>query len=78
MRSLGAPVAGVRAQGATSPFDGVTVGLGGAQMGCVGAVQLARSVGAWSAKVGTGPIDVLVSVAQSIRCGSRADALCAV
>jgi hypothetical protein len=58
MRSLGAPVAGVRAQGATSSFGGVTVGLSGAQTGCEGVV------GRKSLELGTGPIDWSVSVAQ--------------
>ena len=44
--SLDAPVAEVCAQGATSPFDRVTVGLGSAQMGCEGVTGLASGWGA--------------------------------
>jgi hypothetical protein len=59
MRSLGAPVVGVRARGATSSFDGVTVGLGDAQTSCEGVV------GRKSVTQGTGPIDSSMLVAQS-------------
>jgi hypothetical protein len=40
VRSVGAPIAGVHTPGATSPFDGVTVGLGGVQTGCEGVTGL--------------------------------------
>jgi len=55
-------VAGVGSTGvgsvATSPFGGVTVGLGGVEMGCKGVVG-------WKLlALGTGPIDSLMSVAQ--------------
>jgi hypothetical protein len=56
---VGASVAGVHALGATSPFDGVTVGLGGVQTGC-GVVVVRKSL-----TLGTGPIDLSLSFAQS-------------
>ena len=76
---VGTSVAGVRARGATSPFDGVTVGLGGMQTGCAGVTRLSGGRGArlglakedWgfvgrkSLGLGTGPIDVSTLVAQS-------------
>ena len=57
---VGASVAGVCALGATSPFNGVTVGLG--RSGCEGVV------GRKSIALGTGPIDMSMLVAQSNRC----------
>jgi len=79
--SAGAPVAGVRARSATSPFDGVTVGLGGVQTSWEGVLGLSgrRGVGLVLTKgdgglverkslaLGTGPIDESMSVAQSNR-----------
>ena len=47
--SLDVPVVGVHAQGATSPFDGVTVGLGGSQTSCGGVARLASR---WGAGIG--------------------------
>jgi hypothetical protein len=49
MQSLDVPIVGVHAQGATSSFGGVTVGLGGAQTGCEGLVGLS---GRWGAGLG--------------------------
>jgi hypothetical protein len=43
---VGASVAGLRALGATSPFDGVTVGLGVVRTGCEGVTRLAGRCGA--------------------------------
>ena len=43
---VGASVVGVRARGATSPFDGVTVRLGGVQTGWAGVTGLASGQGA--------------------------------
>jgi hypothetical protein len=87
----GAPVAGVRACSATSPFDGVTVGLGGVQTCWEGVLGLSGRRGAglvltkgngglveWkSLALGTGPIDPSVSIAQSNRHGSCGVTLCA-
>jgi hypothetical protein len=58
---VGACVAGVCARGATSPLDGVTVGLDGVQTDCEGVL------GRNSLALGTGPIDSSSLVAQSIR-----------
>ena len=52
-------VVGVRTVGAASPFDGVTVGLGGVQTGCEGVA------GRKSLTLGTGLIDVSMLFAQS-------------
>jgi hypothetical protein len=59
--SLVAPVAGVRAQGATSLLDRVTVGLGGVQMGWAGVNGLAsrRGAGMGLAKGDGGLLDLL-------------------
>jgi hypothetical protein len=87
VQSVGAPIAGVRARGAigaTSPFDEVTVGLGGARTGCGGVTGLSGGrgvgmgfaegdgglVGRKSLGLGTGPIDVSMFVAQSNRARS--------
>jgi hypothetical protein len=56
---VGTRVVGVRTVGAASPFDGVTVGLGGVQTGCEGVV------GRKSLTLGTGPIDVSMLFTQS-------------
>jgi hypothetical protein len=53
-----APVGGVCACGATSLFDGVMVGLGGAQTGCVDVV------GWKSLTLGTGLIDLSLLFTQ--------------
>jgi len=55
---VGTRVARVRTLGATSLFDGVTVGLVGAQKGCNG--MLGRN----SLALGTGPGDSLMLVAS--------------
>jgi hypothetical protein len=81
---VGASVVGVRVRSATSPFRWVTMGLGGVQTGWAGVTGLASGQGAGvglakgdqalverkSLVVGTGPMEVLVSVAQSIRARS--------
>ena len=86
---VGASVVGVRAQGATSQFDGVTVGLGGMQAGCEGETGLSSKRGAGSGfargdggfvgrnslALGMGPIDESMSVAQSNRACSRGTGL---
>ena len=78
-------VARVRTLGATLPFDRVMVGLGSIQTGCEGVMGLpsSRGVGSGLAKgdgclverkslaLGTGPIDLSVSVAQSNHRGSH-------
>jgi hypothetical protein len=69
--SVSAVLARVTA-GPTLPFGGVMMGLGCVRMGCEG------MVGRKSLALGMGPIDVSKSVAQSIRCGSCAVALCVV
>jgi hypothetical protein len=89
---VGASVAGVRARGATSHFGGVTAGLGGVQTSWEGVLGLSGRRGAGlvltkgdgglverkSLVLGTGPIDLSVSVAQLNHCGSCGVALCAV
>jgi hypothetical protein len=74
----------VGVQGAVSPFDGVTLGLGGARAGCGGVTGLSSRrgagmglakgdgglVGRKSLGLGTGPIDVSMFVAQSNRARS--------
>ena len=75
---VGASIAELCVWGAMSPFDRVTVGLGGMQTGCegvvglsgrqVGGLRLARGdgglVGQKLFTLGTGPIDLSGSVAQ--------------
>jgi len=69
---VGTSIVGVRALGATSLFDGVTVGLGCLQTGCAGVMRLVGRRGArlgltkgngglvgWkSLTLGMGPIDL--------------------
>jgi hypothetical protein len=78
MWAAGAPVAGVLAHSATSPFDRVMVGLGGVHTGCECATGLSGGHGAGLGLTkgdgglvgrklfmqGTGPIDWLSLVAQ--------------
>ena len=66
---VGASVAGVHARGATSPFDGVTVGLGSVQTDCEGVL------GRNSLALGMGLIDSLSLVAQSSRACLRGTVL---